>query len=145
MLFPVADAKAVLEAPIAREPEAFGSFSGTILVIDDEEIVRQSVCDILQMQGFEVLTAVNGQDGVAQYRANQTAVNLIILDLSMPGMNGEETFHALRAINPKIQILLSSGYDEIRVAERIVDSDSVGFIQKPYHPEALMAQLCKQL
>lgn len=132
-------------APVNPPAEVIFSLSGTVLVIDDEEMVRQSVSDMLIEQGMVVLTAVNGQDGITTYQQHQDIIHLIILDLSMPGLSGEETFHALKAINPAAKILLSSGYDEIQSVDRIRTVEAVGFIQKPYHPNDLFAELQKQL
>lgn len=110
---------------------------GMILVIDDEEPVRDAVSDILEMEGFQVLTAHNGMTGVAIYQQKQAEISLIILDLSMPGMNGVETFQALQAVDPQVRVLLSSGYSETEIATRFQGQGFVGFIHKPYSMAAL--------
>jgi signal transduction histidine kinase len=145
LLLPVDDASSLSVAPSETQLGEITPRTGTLLVIDDEEIVRQSVGDMLTTQGMTVLTAVDGQSGITTYKALQETIQLIILDLSMPGLSGEETFHALRAINPHAKILLSSGYDEIQAVDRISSMGSVSFIQKPYHPLDLFAQVQKQL
>ncbi|MCA9995951.1 MAG: response regulator [Anaerolineales bacterium] len=147
LLFPAPPIAAAEQAAAVAVPsgDAIPQLVGTILVIDDEEMVRQSVNDMLVEQGMTVLTAVDGQTGITTYQQHQATIQLIILDLSMPGLSGEETFHALKAINPTVKVLLSSGYDEIQAVERIRSVEAVGFIQKPYHPGDLFAQLQKQL
>lgn len=146
LLFPApAAGDEPIAAPTAIHSRLAHQLAGTVLVIDDEEMVRQSVSDMLVEQGMVVLTAVNGQDGITTYQQHQDVIHLIILDLSMPGLSGEETFHALKAINPAAKILISSGYDEIQSVERIRTIETVGFIQKPYHPNDLFIELQKQL
>ncbi len=103
-----------------------------ILVIDDEEPVREAVSDILESSGVEVLAAADGAAGVALYRERASTIALVLLDLSMPGLGGEETFRQLRVLYPQVRILLSSGYDESEVVARFTDQGLVGFVQKPY-------------
>jgi two-component system, cell cycle sensor histidine kinase and response regulator CckA len=103
-----------------------------VLVIDDEEPVREAISDILELEGIDVITAANGAKGVELYRSHPSAVDLVLLDLSMPGLTGEETFHALRSINPEVKVILSSGYSEAEVSRRFQDSQIVDFVQKPY-------------
>ncbi len=116
-----------------------------ILVIDDEEPVRDAVTDILDLEGLSVLTAPDGQTGIELYRARQAEIDLIILDLSMPGLTGEETFRELRQINPQVRIMLSSGYSHDEVISRFAGQREVAFIQKPYDAGQLVAEVKRQL
>ncbi len=116
-----------------------------ILVIDDEEPVRGAVTDILDLEGLSVLTAPDGQSGIELYRARQAEIDLIILDLSMPGLTGEETFRELRQINPQVRIMLSSGYSHDEVTSRFAGQREVAFIQKPYDASQLVAEVKRQL
>ena len=108
-----------------------------ILVIDDEEPVRGAVTDILELEGLAVLSAPDGQTGIDLYRARQADIDLIMLDLSMPGLTGEETFRELRQINPQVRIMLSSGYSHDEVISRFAGQHEVAFIQKPYDASQL--------
>ena len=117
----------------------------TIMVIDDEEPVREAVKDILELVEIDVLQAEDGQIGIEMYQAHQSKIELILLDLSMPGLTGEETFHALREINPDIRILLSSGFNETEVTARLAGQNVTGFIQKPYTLDALIEKIQKHL
>ena len=119
--------------------------SKMILVIDDEKPVREAVKDILELIDVDVLMAVNGRDGLNLYQQQQQAINLILLDLSMPGMNGEETLSALRQIDPHVPVLLSSGYSEIDVATRFAGKNVTDFIQKPYSLDKLLHTIQKYL
>jgi PAS domain S-box-containing protein len=88
----------------------------TILVIDDERPVREALADILELEGWTALTAANGREGVALFRRHQAEIALVLLDLLMPVMGGDETLAALRAIDPQVKVILSSGYDEAEAA-----------------------------
>ena len=112
--------------------------SGTILVIDDEGEIRQGIRAVLEKSGFAVLTAENGQAGVDLFREQSRLISLVILDLTMPIMGGEQAFDLLRAIRPDVPILLASGYDESDTMARIAGKDFAGFLQKPFEADRLI-------
>lgn len=116
-----------------------------ILVIDDEEPVREAVKDILELVEIEVFQAADGRSGIELYQQFREKINLILLDLSMPGISGEETFYELRGINPDIRVLLSSGYNESEVSSRLVGKNITGFIQKPYTLDTLIKTIQQYL
>lgn len=109
-----------------------------VLLIDDEEAVREAVADILAYSGLEVLTAVDGVTGIELFRNHYQEIALVLLDLSMPGLNGAETFTVLRQIDPNVQVLLSSGYDEAEATSYFVGAGLAGFLQKPYNMPRLV-------
>jgi len=119
--------------------------SGTVLVIDDENIVRQLARSVLERHGFEVLVAENGQAGADVFRIHRDRILLILLDLTMPVMGGEPTFDLLRAIRPDVPILLSSGYDESEAATKFAGKDFAGFIYKPYDVNRLVEAVSSAL
>ena len=135
LVFP-ASARAPLPRPSGR-PES-EPLTATVLVIDDEEQLRLVTTDILANDGLRVLSAHNGRAGIVLYHENKGQIDLVILDLSMPGLDGEETFHLLRTMNPALPILLMSGYDEGEVAQRFVGNDLTAFVHKPFTPAALL-------
>ena len=116
-------------------------YSGKALVIDDEVTVRESTSGLLVTLGFSVITADNGSNGIAQFCAGPADFALVLLDLTMPGMNGEDTLAALRAIAPDVRVLLISGYSENARAARLAGAAPVGFLQKPFTREALELKL----
>lgn len=116
-----------------------------ILVIDDEEAVREAVTDILDLEGWPVLTAENGEIGVQTYHSHRSSIALVILDLSMPGLSGQETLVHLQAINPHVKVLLSSGYSETEVSGRFANLGVAGFLQKPYNALHLINTVHKHL
>ena len=116
-----------------------------VLVIDDEAPVRQAVTDILGMEGIEVITAVNGTQGIQLYQEQQDNIKVVLLDLSMPGLSGEETLNELCQINPEVQVILSSGYGEMDVLNRVGQKENVDFLQKPYNLTQLLQEISKYL
>ena len=92
---------------------------------------------MLEKLGYQVLVAVSGSEAVEIYRRQPNEIDLVILDLIMPEMNGSETYDQLKAIDPCIRVLFSSGYSMDGVANDILQCDSVGFIQKPFNIEKL--------
>ena len=106
--------------------------SGTILVIDDEPVVRHTAMSSLKMLGYEVEVVDNGSDGVEIFSELHRRVRAVLLDLTMPGLSGHETFVRLKQINPSVPVILSSGFSEAEVLERFQGKDLAGFLQKPY-------------
>lgn len=106
--------------------------SGTILVIDDEEQVLHVTKEMLKMLGYRILNAKNGHEGVETYHKNCGSIDLVILDMIMPGMTGFETFEALKTIKSDVNVILSSGYSFNGQARDMIDRGCRGFIQKPY-------------
>ncbi len=129
--------------PISREPAVASALSatGTVLVIDDEELVREAVADALDSEGIRYRLAADGQSGVALLREHAREIGLVLLDLSMPGRSGEETFSDLREVDEGIPVLLSSGYSEEEVRRRFAPKDLAGFLQKPYRFPTLVAEV----
>lgn len=104
----------------------------TILVVDDEEIVRETCQSMLESLGFVAVPACNGREGVDALERIGDAVSAVVLDLTMPVMSGEEAFAAMRALRPGLPILITSGYCSIEVLERLVRQPACKFLRKPY-------------
>jgi PAS domain S-box-containing protein len=131
-------------APAAAEtaaPPAPARRGALVLLIDDEDVVREMVGEVLAQEGFEVLSAADGASGVALFRENRERVAVVLLDLSMPGMSGEETYARLREEDPGVRVILSSGFDRHEATSRFAAAGPSGFIQKPYRPEQLLAEI----
>ncbi|MCA9971332.1 MAG: PAS domain S-box protein [Anaerolineales bacterium] len=125
-------------APTADPLAGAASLDGLVLVIDDEAHVREAVSDILGLENIGVLTAVDGESGLALYQAHQADITLVLLDLSMPGWSGERTLRELRKVNPDVRIILSSGYNEVEATQRFAGRRLTGFLQKPYSAGKLL-------
>lgn len=116
-----------------------------VLVIDDEEAVREAVADILQYEGVKVITAVDGENGLTTFSTYKDDVELILLDLSMPGMSGAETYQEIKKIDPKVKIIISSGYDEEDAGKTFLRQEATGFLQKPYKMNHLVTKVREYL
>jgi CheY-like chemotaxis protein len=116
-----------------------------ILVIDDEELVLAAARDILELEGITALTAISGAAGVALYKARQAEIDLVILDLSMPGMNGQETLRQLRQLNPNLPVILSSGYADYQTDQRFAGQGRTSFLQKPYAIATFLQEVHRHL
>lgn len=110
---------------------------GTALVVDDEDSVLALASRMMSTMGLSVLTATDGQSAVEVFRRESHRINLILLDMTMPNMNGEETFREIRNIRKDIKIILTSGYNEQTATSHFVGKGLAGFIQKPYSFEEL--------
>ena len=110
---------------------------GTVLVVDDEETVREVATMLLEEMGFKTLSAVDGLDALQLYRKHQSEIVVVLLDMTMPKLDGKECFRELRRINSDVKVILSSGYNEQDATSRFVGQGLAGFLQKPYSPEAL--------
>jgi two-component system cell cycle sensor histidine kinase/response regulator CckA len=113
----------------------------TILLVDDEEIIRELGVDILEDRGYRVFSASDGREAVRIYRNRVREIDLVILDVMMPGIGGKETCLQLRAINPHVKVLLSSGYSTNGEVGEILKQGVSGFVQKPYREEELAAKV----
>jgi PAS domain S-box-containing protein len=111
--------------------------SGTVLLADDEDVVRAAGESMLEQLGFKVLLAEDGREAIDIYREHASEVIFVLLDLTMPNVSGEEAFTEIRRVNNNARIILSSGYNEQEVSNRFVGKGLAGFIQKPYRYEAL--------
>jgi len=111
--------------------------TGKVLVVDDEATVLMVAQRILEHLGFEVLLAENGQQAIEIFKDNADAIKVVLLDLTMPHMGGEETFDAIRQIRPDVPVVLSSGYPEERAKAGFRGQELAGFVQKPYTVNAL--------
>ena len=114
---------------------------GIILVVDDEEIVRLLARSILEDAGFQVLECHDGQQAIECYQRHRDEIAAVLLDLTMPVLDGIETFEILREMSPSLRIVFSSGYSEQVALARLSQCGPVGFVQKPYRPHNLLAKV----
>jgi len=142
ILFPLAESsvKPAIQANNTSKKDM--SFSKTILVVDDDKIIRETSCEILEDLGFACcLQAADGLEGLTLFKQHIHDIQLILLDMTMPKLNGAETLKEVRKINQNIHVILCSGYSEHDIAKQFKHDTHVSFIQKPYTPEALEAHI----
>jgi two-component system, cell cycle sensor histidine kinase and response regulator CckA len=109
----------------------------TILIVDDEKMVLEVSTELLESMGYRVYPTGSGQAAIAVYMEKRNEIDLVILDMIMPGMSGGETLDRLREINAGIRVLLSSGYSNNGEAQKILDRGCRGFLQKPFRIASL--------
>lgn len=117
--------------------------SGEIIVIDDEDIIRKMTSKLLSTLGYNVKDFSNGEDAIEYFKDHYKQVDLIIIDMIMPGMDGKDTFNAITEIDPSVKVLLSSGYSIDGDAQKLIDSGAQGFIQKPYRKVELSRKIAE--
>jgi CheY-like chemotaxis protein len=116
--------------------------SGTVLLVDDEETVRGIGTDMLKELGYGVVTANDGREAIEAFKDNKD-ISFVIMDLTMPHMDGEQCFRELQQIKPGVKIIMSSGFNEQEVTRKFVGRGLAGFIQKPYKLSALRDAIMK--
>ncbi len=129
LLFPATEQQAAA-TPHPLPPQA--TMGETVLVVDDEQIVRRSAKAMLERHGYSVVLAENGKEAVDLYHVLADKIDLVLLDMTMPVMGGEETFRELKTIRADVRVILSSGYNEVEAVRRFAGKGLAGFLQKPY-------------
>jgi PAS domain S-box-containing protein len=138
VFFPVAENDAASRRADVRERLP-------VMVVDDERIVRETVAEMLRYRGYEVVLAENGRAAVERFRELNGRVALVLLDMTMPVMSGEETFREMKAVRADVPIVVSSGYTEQETMRRFGGLGVAAFIQKPYKAERLNEMVRKVL
>jgi two-component system, cell cycle sensor histidine kinase and response regulator CckA len=132
-------------AAATREDETAPAGPGPILVVDDEHVVREIARKALSRHGFQVVTVNNGREAIDFVKTHAGEIGLVLLDLSMPGMNGQEVLPELRKIQPDIKVMVSSGYSETETMALFAGQKVCGFIQKPYTSARLIDRVKQAL
>jgi PAS domain S-box-containing protein len=143
IIFPAGLDFALIEEE-AAEPQGWTG-SGTVLVVDDEEGVRAVAEALLRSMGFDVILAEDGLDGLERFKAAKGAIRAVLMDLTMPHMDGVETFRELRRLDPHCRVVLTSGYNEQEAIQDFLGKGLVAFVQKPFHHSDLMQAMQKAL
>ncbi len=112
----------------------------TILIVDDEEVVRRAACMALESCGFRVMLAADGSAALETLKGDR-AFSAVVLDLNMPVMTGEQAIPLIQSARPNLPIILSSGFSEFEVSKRFASSGIAGFLQKPYNPAAIQSKV----
>ena len=140
LLLPAASGEPAPSGPSAAPPKP-ARLSGTVLVVDDEQAVRDITRAALEAFGLTVITAASGEEAVSLCRRLGDGINLVLVDLTMPGISGEETVRRIRLINARPAIVLMSGYSESDATQRVGHLGVAGFLQKPFELDGLLARI----
>ena len=138
--FPAISQPAEILKPVSPEP-ALPAGSETILVVDDEVAIREAAAEMLSYFGYSVISAENGEDALHIYRERSGDIDLVVMDLSMPGMGGYQCLNEILAVNPRARIIISSGYATQGNAREAMQYGAAGFIGKPYQLSDLIMRV----
>lgn len=151
VMFPAVDGRKALYSHKAGAPadepldEAPGQVSGTILIADDDEMVLNLCRTMVERIGYTVMTAADGDEAVRLFKEHSNEIICVILDLSMPKMDGMTAFDEIRLFRPDIKVIISSGYNEQETTQRFLGRGLAGFIKKPYQLSSLHSELLRVL
>jgi CheY-like chemotaxis protein len=118
--------------PARTSPGGGDSFTGTVLVIDDEEALRFAVAKMLRRRGFSVLEAGDGRTGLVLFRSHADQIDVVLLDVTLPGLSGRDVLEELRKAQPTVKVILTSAYGEERTLAAFGGERSLPYIRKPY-------------
>jgi len=135
---PASDKKVIQEKELTRK---ILKGTETIFLIDDEEMIIEVNQEILKALGYKTMIARSGKEAVEIYKNNQAKINMVIMDMIIPGMSGKEFYDNLKKIDPEIKVLLSSGYSISGQAAEILERGCNGFIQKPFKLRELSVKI----
>ena len=134
-----------MRAASAAKGRARESTASCVLVVDDNEMVRKSLARMLAGLGYSVVSAANGREAVATYGMFGSSVDVVIIDMAMPDLDGRECFHALRRLDPNVRAILCTGGTVDKATRAMLGEGMAGFIQKPYQAEQLDAAIGRAL
>lgn len=112
-----------------------------ILLVDDEELLREVVAMMIEDNGAEVICASDGKEGVELFKSEHVNLSLVLMDFSMPAMNGYEAFCEMQSINPSVPVILVSGLDLTPEAGKLRAENKIGFMSKPFHETDLVSAI----
>ena len=130
---------------VSKSAEQLAKGTGTVLLVDDEEVILEVGKDLLETMGHRVLVAKNGKQAIKVYRENRDEIGIVVLDMVMPNIGGGEAYDRMKKINPDVKVLLSSGFSIEGEATEILERGCNGFIQKPFRVNELSEKIMEIL
>jgi PAS domain S-box-containing protein len=137
---PAGSTRVLAAIPSSREP---GIVAGTVLVVEDEEVLRRAVSKMLRKERFSVLEAGDGTTGANLFRTNESTIDAVLLDLTLPGMSGREVLNELRRIRPDVKVILTTAYSQENALSAIGEHRPWSYVRKPYQFSDLLNLLRK--
>ncbi len=122
-------------------PEKITTGGATVFLVDDENLIIDVASEMIRFLGYDVLVAASGNEALDVYTKNKDTIDIVILDMIMPDMDGEATYDKLKEIDPHSKVILSSGYGLDGKAQEIMDRGCNGFIQKPFKMAELSSKI----
>lgn len=115
--------------------------SGTALIIEDQEALLTVALDMLTAKGMTVLTASSGQEGIQLFKEHASTIDVVLLDMKMPDLTGDVVFAALKALDPDVRVIITTGYEERETLAHFNGQPEVSFMQKPYRFKILVEMI----
>lgn len=141
LFFPVSESEGKTNGVAHQETRLLSGKGKMILVVDDEDIIRNTATAMLEEHDFTVFKASGGEEAVQIFKRHNKEIDLVLLDTAMPKLSGQETFFQLKAIDPEVNVLCTSGFkDDVRV-KTILENGAAGFLQKPYSMSDLIKKI----
>ena len=145
LFFPVCNDGGSTGNPVESAEKSKSSGGGTILLVDDDWLIRKSLSTFLSNRGYEVLVADNGEEALTQYRQHRGSIELVILDVMLPGKNGREVYDALRKDKQEQAVLFISGSSDEELAENNIYPGKMDFLAKPLDMEVFASKVEEML
>jgi CheY-like chemotaxis protein len=139
--FPVSYDTFSTEKQIKRKRPSLTNTNLTILIADDEKYIRDLTTRMLNISGYKVHLARNGKEAISIFNDKKDEISCILMDLTMPELDGREAFTEIRKINPDIPVIITSGYCEFDIVSKFADEKISGFLQKPYNLEDILSAI----
>ncbi len=127
--------------PVQLQTRETTAAACTILLVDDEEVLLDVGRQMLEFLGHTVIEAKSGETAMAEFERHKALIDLIILDIVMPGMNGTQTYERLRAIDPRVRVLITSGFTMDDMVRNLLEDGANDFMQKPFSLQELSAKI----
>jgi CheY-like chemotaxis protein len=143
--FPVASREEGLCSNVKSDVDEGPEGTEMILIIEDEEMLRELLRTTLEGKGYKVVCAVDGEEGLDVYRVHREEIALVLSDIGLPRLAGDEVFLTLKRMNPGVKVVLASGYLDPELKSRLLGVGASGIIQKPYVPSEILRRIREEL
>jgi CheY-like chemotaxis protein len=141
LLLPVVHDQSSTSEDVEPVSQGTSGNAAHVLIVDDEEIVRNYAARALRALGYRVTVCADGREGLRTYESARGDIDLVILDLIMPEFSGADVFREMKRIQPDVRVLLSSGFSRSRMADELLNEGAVGFLNKPFGLQEISAQM----
>jgi two-component system cell cycle sensor histidine kinase/response regulator CckA len=141
LYFPILPLRVEPSLPLQQEPKQVVGGGETVLVVEDEEMLLESVIQVLEQKGYRVLTAKDGTEGLEVYSRHRDDIAVVLMDMGLPKLGGWEVFQKLKAVNPRVKVVLASGYIDPYIKSEMLKAGAKDFIPKPYIPEQILTRV----
>ena len=145
LYFPIPIKNPPLYSPEKGEDKEIPGGSETLLIVEDEDAIRSNIESLFESKGYRVITARDGGEAVELYKEKKDVIHLVLSDLGLPTLSGDQVLFLLKAVNPSVKVLFASGYFEPETKNELTRAGALDFIQKPYTPDEILRKVRRAL